>query len=90
MYTKTIEIQSRCFHIYNESYIHVPQNWIVQVKIAHHMHLTCDLKELRRIRALDDTLLTYNLVVSEFISFLFDICNQIKPKPIETTSGKNH
>jgi hypothetical protein len=84
MYTKTIEIQSRCFHICNENYIHVPQNWIVQVKVAHHMHLTCDLQKLRHIHAVNDVFLTYNPVICESISSLFDICNQIKTKPIKT------
>ncbi len=90
MYTKTIEIQSRCFHICNENYILVPQNWIVQVEVAHHMHLTCDLQKLRRIHALNDTLPSYNLYVSKSINSLFDICNQIKTKVVETTLGKNH
>ncbi len=87
MYTK---IQSKCFHIYNENYILVPQNWIVQVEVAHHMHLTCDLQKLRHIHALNDTLLTYNPNVSESINSLFDICNQIKTKAAYTTSSKNH
>jgi hypothetical protein len=44
------------------------------------MHLTCDLQKLRRIHTLNDTLLAYNPDVSESISSLFDICNQIKTK----------
>lgn len=88
-YTKTIEIQLRCFHICNENYIPMPQNWIVQVELAHHMHLTCDLQKLRCIHALNDTLLAYNLDVFKSITSLFDICNQIKTKVVETTSSKN-
>jgi hypothetical protein len=89
-YTKTIEIQSRCFHICNENYIPMPQNWIIQVELAHHMHLTCDLQKLRCIHALNDILLAYNLDVSKSITFLFDICNKIKTKVVETSFGKNH
>lgn len=67
----------------------MPQNWIVQVELAHHMHLTCDLQNLRCIHALNDTLLAYNLDVFKSITSLFDICNQIKTKVVETTSSKN-
>jgi hypothetical protein len=90
MYTKTIEIQSKCFHICNENYIFVPSYWIVQVEVAHHMHFNCDLQKLRRIHALHDILLIYNPNVFESISSLFDISYQIKTKAIETTLGKNH
>ncbi len=54
------------------------------------MHLTCDQQKLRCIHALNDILLAYNPDVYEFITSLFDICNQIKTKAVETTSGKNH
>jgi len=54
------------------------------------MDLTCDLQKLKRIHALNDVLLTYNLDVSKFINFLFDICNQIKTKVTKITLGKNH